>query len=197
MKNLFKIKFLSVPGKHNIQNSLAAISIALDLDIKVDIIKKGLKKYSGVKRRLEIKHSFDNGTLLIDDYAHHPSEIKASLSAIKESYNNRIITIFQPHLFSRTLNFYHEFSDALLLSDVLILMDIYPSREKPIDNVSSALIYDDMIDKGYKNIFLNSDSYLIPNIVNEIYNKGDIIITMGAGDIYKQNDIIFGALNVN
>ncbi len=188
---------LSVPGKHNIQNSLAAISIALDLDIKVDIIKKGLKKYSGVKRRLEIKHSFDNGTLLIDDYAHHPSEIKASLSAIKESYNNRIITIFQPHLFSRTLNFYHEFSDALLLSDVLILMDIYPSREKPIDNVSSALIYDDMIDKGYKNIFLNSDSSLIPNIVNEIYNKGDIIITMGAGDIYKQNDIIFGALNVN
>ena len=76
-------------------------------------------------------------------------------------------------------------------------MDIYPSREKPIDNVSSALIYDDMIDKGYKNIFLNSDSSLIPNIVNEIYNKGDIIITMGAGDIYKQNDIIFGALNVN
>ena len=152
LENSFQDKIsLSVPGKHNIQNSLAAISIALDLDIEINIIKKGLKKYNGVKRRLEIKHSFDNGTLLIDDYAHHPSEIKASLSAIKESYDNRIITIFQPHLFSRTLNFYHEFSDALLLSDVLILMDIYPSREKPIDNVSSALIYDDMVNKGYKN----------------------------------------------
>jgi len=76
-------------------------------------------------------------------------------------------------------------------------MDIYPSREEPIQGVSSVLIYDDMIEKGYKNIFLNSDKNLIPNMINEIYNEGDIIVTMGAGDIYKQNDIIFGALNVN
>ena len=188
---------LSVPGKHNVQNSLAAISIALDLDISINSIKQGLKKYSGVKRRLEIKNSFDNGTILIDDYAHHPSEVKASLLAIKEAYNNRIITVFQPHLFSRTLNFYEDFSDALSLSDVLILLDIYPSREKPIDNVSSSLIYDNMIKKGHKNIFLNSDISTIPNLVNKIYNKGDIIITMGAGDIYKQNNIIFEELNVS
>ena len=85
----------------------------------------------------------------------------------------------------------------ILLSDVLILLDIYPSREKPIDNVSSSLIYDDMIKKGHKNIFLNSDISTIPNLVNKIYNKGDIIITMGAGDIYKQNNIIFEELNVS
>ena len=188
---------LSVPGKHNVQNSLAAISIALDLNISINFIKQGLKKYSGVKRRLEIKNSFDNGTILIDDYAHHPSEVKASLLAIKEAYNNRIITVFQPHLFSRTLNFYEDFSDALSLSDVLILLDIYPSREKPIDNVSSSLIYDNMIKKGHKNIFLNSDISTIPNLVNKIYNKGDIIITMGAGDIYKQNNIICKELNVS
>ena len=78
--------------------------------------------------------------------------MKASLLAIKEAYNNRIITVFQPHLFSRTLNFYEDFSDALSLSDVLILLDIYPSREKPIDNVSSSLIYDNMIKKGHKKI---------------------------------------------
>jgi len=188
---------LSVPGKHNIQNSLAAISVALDLNIEVDIIKRGLKKYNGVKRRLEIKHRLDNGTVLIDDYAHHPSEVKASLLAIKEAYNNRIITVFQPHLFSRTLNFYHDFADALSLSDIIILMDIYPSREKPINDVNSSLIYNDMIKKGHSNIFLNSDSSLIPNIINEIYNQGDIIITMGAGDIYKQNNIIFGVLNAS
>ena len=198
INNTFQDKvILNVPGKHNIQNSLAAISVALDLDININVIKEGLKKYSGVKRRLEIKHSFENGTILIDDYAHHPSEVKASLSAIKAAFKNRIVTIFQPHLFSRTLNFYKDFSDALLLSDVLILMDIYPSREEPIQGVSSVLIYDDMIEKGYKNIFLNSDKNLIPNMINEIYNEGDIIVTMGAGDIYKQNDIIFGALNVN
>ena len=188
---------LAVPGKHNIQNSLAAISVALDLNIEVDIIKRGLKKYNGVKRRLEIKHRLDNGTVLIDDYAHHPSEVKASLLAIKEAYNNRIITVFQPHLFSRTLNFYHDFADALSLSDIIILMDIYPSREKPINDVNSSLIYNDMIKKGHSNIFLNSDSSLIPNIINEIYNQGDIIITMGAGDIYKQNNIIFGVLNAS
>ena len=185
---------LFVPGKHNIQNSLAAITMALELNINIDIIKRGLEKYNGVKRRLEITHHLDNGTILIDDYAHHPSEIKASISAIKKSFNNRIVTIFQPHLYSRTLNFYHDFAEALSLSDILILMDIYPSREKPIDDVSSDLIYNEMVKKGHKNIFLNNDISLIPKIMSDIHQDGDIIITMGASDIYKQNNIIFKAI---
>ena len=186
---------LSVPGKHNIENSLAAITMALHLNIDFAIIKSGLEKYKGVKRRLEIKHVFDNGTMLIDDYAHHPSEVKASLLAIKEAFDNRIITIFQPHLFSRTLNFYRDFAEALSLTDYLLLLDIYPSREKPIDNVTSQLIYDEMADKGYSNIFLNHNPSLIPETINKIYKDGDIIITMGAGDVNKQNGIIFEALS--
>ena len=186
---------LRVPGKHNIQNSLAAITIALELNISIDIIKIGLEKYNGVKRRLEIKHQLKNGTILIDDYAHHPTEVKASISAIKKSFKNRIITIFQPHLYSRTYNFYEDFAKALSLSDVSILLDIYPSREKPIKDVTSELIYNEMLKLGYENILLNKDISLIPKMIQDVYKDGDIVITMGAGDIYKQNNIIFEAIS--
>ena len=186
---------LPSPGKHNIQNSLAAITMALELGIDIKIIKKGLKKYNGVKRRLEVTHSLDNGTIFIDDYAHHPSEVKASISAIKKSFSNRVVTIFQPHLYSRTLNFYNDFAKALSLSDVLILLDIYPAREKPINNVSSKLIYNEMIKNNYKDIFLNNDISILPEMINKIHKNGDIIITMGAGDVYKQNNIIFEAIS--
>ena len=169
--------------------------MALELGIDIKIIKKGLEKYNGVKRRLEVTHSLANGTIFIDDYAHHPSEVEASISAIKESFSNRVITIFQPHLYSRTLNFYNDFAKALSLSDVLILLDIYPAREKPIDKVSSKLIYNKMIKNGYKNIFLNNNINLVPETINKIHKNGEIIITMGAGDVYKQNDIIFENLS--
>jgi len=186
---------LAVPGKHNIQNSLAAITIALELNVSIDTIKQGLEKYTGVKRRLEVKHQLKNGTILIDDYAHHPTEVEASISAIKKSFNNRIVTIFQPHLYSRTINFYQDFAKALSLSDFSILLDIYPSREKPIDNVTSQLIYDEMLKIGHTKTFLNKDISLIPKIIKDIHKEGDIIITMGAGDIYKQNNIIFEAIS--
>ena len=186
---------LSSPGKHNIQNSLAAITIALELGIDINIIKEGLKKYNGVKRRLEVTHLLDNGTIFIYDYAHHPSEVEASISAIKESFSNRVVTIFQPHLYSRTLNFYNDFARALSLSDVLVLLDIYPAREKPIDKVSSKLIYNEMIKHHSKDIFLNTDISSLPEMINKIHKNGDIIITMGAGDVYKQNNIIFKALS--
>jgi len=186
---------LGVPGRHNIQNCLAAITIAIELNININQIKSGLEKYGGVKRRLEIKHQFKNGTILIDDYAHHPTEVEASITAIKKSCNNRIITFFQPHLYSRTYNFYQDFAKALSLSDVSILLDIYPSREKPIKNVTTELIYNEMLKIGCKNILLNKDIALVPKIIKEIYQEGDIVITMGAGDIYKQNNIIYEAIS--
>ena len=186
---------LAVPGKHNIQNSLAAITIALELNIGADAIKNGLEKYNGVKRRLEVKHQLKNGTILIDDYAHHPTEVEATISAIKKSFGNRVITVFQPHLYSRTVNFYQDFAKALSLSDIAILLDIYPAREKAMDNVTSQLIYDEMLKLGCKDILLNKDISLIPKIIKDMHKEGDIIITMGAGDIYKQNSIIFKALS--
>ena len=189
-KNKLKRIKLNVPGKHNIQNSLAAIVIALELNINIDIIKKGLLKYNGVKRRLEITHKTKQGSILIDDYAHHPTEVKASLLAIKNSYSNRIITIFQPHLFSRTLNFYKEFAEALYISDIVFIMNIYPAREKPIKNVTSQLIVDCLKNKGHNKIYSNINMEDLYHEIKKITEIGDIIITMGAGDITKQNEIL-------
>ena len=110
-------------------------------------------------------------------------------------FKNRIITVFQPHLYSRTYNFYQDFAKALSLSDVSILLDIYPSREKPIKDVTSELIYNEMLKLGCDNILLNKDISLIPKMIQDVYQDGDIVITMGAGDIYKQNNIIFEAIS--
>ena len=185
---------LSAAGLHNIYNSLAAITIARELEINIKHIKSGLVRYSGVKRRLEVINELDNGSLLIDDYAHHPSEVEASLSAIKTSFNKRVITIFQPHLFSRTQNFYNEFAKALSKSDITILLNIYPAREKPIEGVSSKLIYDEMIKLDKKNIYLDESDSIDTNIISDIYKDGDIIVTMGAGDINKYNKNILDAI---
>ncbi|MFL2988814.1 MAG: glutamate ligase domain-containing protein, partial [Candidatus Neomarinimicrobiota bacterium] len=143
---------------------------------------------------LEVTHKLKNGSILFDDYAHHPTEVAASLSAIKASFKNRIITVFQPHLYSRTYNFYKDFANALSISDISILVDIFPSREKPIQNVTSELIYNEMKKEDGKNIFLNNEISLLPNMIKDIYKDGDILITMGAGDIYKQNDKIYEAI---
>ena len=185
---------LSAAGLHNIYNSLAAITIARELEINIKNIKNGLSKYSGVKRRLEVINELDNGSLIIDDYAHHPSEVEASLNAIKTSFNKRVITVFQPHLFSRTQNFYNEFAKALSKSDITILLNIYPAREKPIEGVSSKLIYDEMIKLDQKNIYLDESNSINTNIISDVYQDGDIIITMGAGDINKYNKNILDAI---
>jgi len=168
--------------------------MAIDLNVNIKDIIKGLNRYNGVKRRLEIKNQLKNGTILIDDYAHHPTEVMASISAIKKSYKNKVITVFQPHLFSRTRSFYKDFAKALAMSDYSVIVDIYPAREKPIKNVTSKLIYNEMSALGNKNILYNQDIEKLPKEIKGIYSDGDIIITMGAGDIYKQNDIIFEAI---
>jgi len=192
-KFIMKIK-LPAPGHHNIYNALAAITVSRELGLSYKNIASGLLTYSGVKRRLEIIKTLENGTIIIDDYAHHPTEVKASLSAIKSSFKNRLITIFQPHLFSRTLSFYNEFSEALSLSDIIILLDIYPAREKPISGVSSKLIFDEISKSKTNQIHMINDK-LIKNLISSIYEPGDIIITMGAGDVYKYKNEIYSAIS--
>ena len=107
---------------------------------------------------------------------------------------NKVITIFQPHLFSRTRTFYKDFAKALSISDYSVIVDIYPAREKPIKHITSELIYNEMLNMGSKNILYNRDIQKLPKEIKDIYNDGDIIITMGAGDISKQNDIIYEAI---
>ena len=187
LKNSEKIQIkLNCPGEHNIYNALAAIAISLELDIPIKNIKIGLEKYMGVKRRFDIKYdNKKNGIIVIDDYAHHPSEISATLKAAKNGWNKRLIAIFQPHLFSRTRDFYQDFAKALSLADIVIITDIFPAREKPIDGVTSELILNKLISKGHKKSMIINNVNDIPKKIYQIINKNDMVISMGAGSIYK------------
>jgi len=175
---------LKVPGLHNVKNALAAVTTATLLDVSFTAIQKGLADFSGVKRRFEILQENKN-LMLVDDYAHHPSEIAATLSAARKSWQRRIIAVFQPHLYSRTRDFFKEFAESLRLADVIVLLEIYPAREAPISGVTTRLIYDEIIK------IRQSDVYYTPNrdqalaTLNHIRQIGDLIITLGAGDVNK------------
>ncbi len=179
---------LQVPGDYNIRNSLAAITIGLELGIKFEKIKEGIEKFTGVYRRWE-KKGEKNDILVYDDYAHHPSECRATLEGVKKGWERRLVVVFQPHLYSRTRDFYKGFAKALALADVPIVVGIYPAREKPIEGVSSQLITDEInkIKKGQA-IYLE-DKEEVPKLLEKITKPGDLVITMGAGDIYKYGEI--------
>lgn len=175
---------LQVPGKHNVQNSLAAITVGLELGVSFTKVKEGIEKFSGVYRRWEKKGEVD-GMTLYDDYAHHPTECRATLSGVKAGWRRRVVCVFQPHLYSRTRDFYEEFGKSFLLSDVLVVTDVYPAREEPIQGVTGELITNAAKKFGHKEVHYVPDKKTIPAFLKSIVKNGDIIITMGAGDIWK------------
>ncbi|MGK9477423.1 UDP-N-acetylmuramate--L-alanine ligase [Melioribacter sp. OK-6-Me] len=177
---------LNVPGVHNIKNSLVAITIAKELGVPFDTIKKALSDFTGVYRRFEKK--YDNDVMVIDDYGHHPTEINVTLDGIRKGWKRRVVAVFQPHLYSRTRDFYLEFGRSFLNSDVFICTDVYPAREEPIEGVSGLLIAEAAKKFGHKNVIYEADKNKIPEILKSIYKKGDIIITLGAGDIWKYGE---------
>jgi UDP-N-acetylmuramate--alanine ligase len=167
---------LQVPGFHNVENAIAAIAVALEIGLSEEQIRAGINTFGGVKRRFEYYLKTDKN-VLIDDYAHHPAEVAAFLSSAKALYPNRHVTaIFQPHLYSRTRDFAQEFAQSLSLADSVILLEIYPARELPIEGVSSKLIFDQITcDK-----VLCTKSELVELIKNR---NTDVVATIGAGDI--------------
>lgn len=168
---------LQLPGRHNIMNALAAYAVARELGIPAQSIKSALASYSGVKRRFELVCSTKDVTY-IDDYAHHPTEIQATLSAAKELYPGKKITVvFQPHLFSRTRDFLQEFAQSLSLADQVVLLPIYPAREKPIEGITSDVV----LEKVTANQKMICPKENLMEVVKSL--KTDILITMGAGDI--------------
>lgn len=166
-----------IPGRHNVENAVAAIAIALYAGVKEDAIKNALYNFEGVKRRFEF-HVRTSNKVYIDDYAHHPEELKACINGVKELYKGKKITgVFQPHLYSRTKDFAEGFAQSLDMLDECILLDIYPARELPMEGVSSQMILDRM---KLKNKQLLSKDLLL-NYIN--INKPEVLITLGAGDI--------------
>ena len=176
-KNQIKGLELSIPGFHNVENALAAIAIALDHGVSEAQVREGIMSFLGVKRRFEI-HSSQAGKIFIDDYAHHPEEIKACLSSVRAMYpSQRMTVIFQPHLFTRTRDFAAGFSESLSLADEVVLLPIYPARELPIPGVESEMLLDEIqatrkvcIQKSEVMDFLNASA-------------PEVLVTLGAGDI--------------
>lgn len=168
---------LPIPGYHNVENAVAAIAVSLQLGIDKTAIKGALSSFKGIKRRFEY-HIKKDDLVYIDDYAHHPMEIKAFLHSVKSLYPNKKITaIFQPHLFTRTRDFVDGFAESLDLADEVILMNIYPARELPIEGITSSIIGDRMKNPNHK--FVQENELL--EKVSEI--DSEVILTIGAGDI--------------
>lgn len=178
---------LQVPGKHNVQNSLGAIAVGLELGVPFEKIKSGIEKFAGVYRRWEKKGEV-NGISVYDDYAHHPTECRATLSGVKSGWRRRVVCVFQPHLYSRTRDFYEDFGKSFLLSDVLVVTDIYPAREEPIQGVTGELIVNAAKQFGHKDVRYVPDKKQVPVFLKSIIKSGDIVITMGAGDIWKYGE---------
>jgi len=184
---------MNVTGRHNIQNSLQAISIGLELDIPFKHIREGLMQYSGVYRRFELKGEA-RGITVYDDYAHHPTEISATLEGFKDSTKRRIVTLFQPHLYSRTRDFHVQFGNAFSSCDCLILAPIYPAREEPIPGVSSKLIADIAVQSGHLDVVLiENNADIVPKTLS-LLKEDDILITMGAGNVWQYGEEILANL---
>jgi len=176
---------LRAPGDHNVKNSLAAVAVGLELGMSFENIKSGLERFQGVYRRFQKKADSDN-ILVVDDYAHHPTEVQASISAARNGWKEkRIVAVFQPHLYSRTQKMYQEFGLSFFDAEVLVVTDVYPSREEPIEGVNGKLIAETAKKYGHRDVHYVEDKNKLPATLKEICRPGDIIITMGAGDIYR------------
>nr|WP_311566285.1 UDP-N-acetylmuramate--L-alanine ligase [Peptoniphilus grossensis] len=179
---------LSVLGRHNVLNSLAAIAATYVNNIPIEDAIIGLKNYKGVERRLEEK-GYYKGTKIMDDYAHHPTEIKSSIHAIKNACKGKLYTIFQPHTYTRTKLLLDAFANSFDESDVIIITDIYAAREKDYGDIHSKTLRD-AISEHRDNAFYISGFEDIVKFIKENIKKDDVVVTMGAGDVYKIGEMI-------
>ncbi len=179
---------LNVPGKHNVCNALAAIGVGLNIGLEFRDIAKVLEGFRGASRRFQVLYE-DDDILVVDDYAHHPTEIKATLAAARRGWahrGKRVIAIFQPHRYTRTFYLKEKFANSFGDADFVFLTEIYPAGEKPIRGVSSRLIYEEMTKNGYTNIEYIPNKKEIPDRVLELLEPGDLLLFMGAGDIWEE-----------
>lgn len=185
---------LPVPGEHNVRNALGAIGIGLELGMSFADIAAGISHFTGVMRRFQVKGTAQE-VVVIDDYAHHPTEVQATLQAARAGWKDRrIIAVFQPHLYSRTRDLYNEFGSSFFDADHLVVTDVYPSREKPIEGISGKLITDTAANIGHQHVDYVPDKKDVAAHLHSIVKPGDVVITMGAGDIYRYGEAFLSEL---
>ena len=200
---------IPVPGLHNVLNSLACIAVAMELKMETGKVKEALNKFSGIQRRFELKGD-EKGVKVFDDYGHHPTEIKATLRAAKEGLidktqraesreqrnGGRLFVVFQPHRYTRTRDLIDEFSGCFADADVLYLMDIYPAGEKPIDGINSNVLFDRIKKTGHAGaVYFSDREKLMENLLLRL-RQGDVVFTLGAGDVWKAGEEILKRLRL-
>ncbi|MBI5379071.1 MAG: UDP-N-acetylmuramate--L-alanine ligase [Nitrospirae bacterium] len=184
---------LSVPGVHNVANALAAVAVGLELEIPPEGIREALAGFSGVQRRFEIKGEA-GGILVVDDYGHHPTEIRATLAAAKRSWDRRTVVVFQPHRYTRTRDLLSEFFTAFHQADRLLLTEIYPAGEPPIPGVSGRQIGDGVRKHGHRDAsFFETKEALVDHLLRTL-EPGDLLLTLGAGDVWKVGEEVLARI---
>jgi UDP-N-acetylmuramate--alanine ligase len=184
---------LNVPGEHNVLNATAAIATALELEIKREVIREGLAQFRGVDRRFQVK-GIERGVTVVDDYGHHPTEIRATLAAARACSPRRLHVLFQPHRYTRTMHLMDEFARSFHQADRVLVLDIYPASEQPIEGVNAEVLVDRMRQYGHRGVeYVGS----LANGVTEItggLEPGDMVITLGAGSVSSASEMILEKL---
>ncbi|MCL2102781.1 MAG: UDP-N-acetylmuramate--L-alanine ligase [Syntrophorhabdaceae bacterium] len=184
---------LRLPGRHNVSNALAAVAVAVELGVPLEEVRQGLLEYAGVARRFQWKGG-KGGVTVIDDYAHHPAEIRATLTAAREIWpNRRIVAGFQPHRYSRTQALFKEFISAFNEADVLLLFDVYSAGEEPIKDAASDCLCEAIREHGHKGASYIGKAVEAEDAVRSVLKPGDIFMTMGAGDVWKLGESVASA----
>ncbi len=182
---------LNVPGEHNVRNALAACAAGLVCQVPFEQLQQALEEFTGVYRRFEIKGETQQA-LIVDDYAHHPTEIVSTLAAARNGWNRRIVAIFQPHTYTRTRDFAQEFAASFHEADVLIITDVYAAREQPIEGITGATIADAARAVGHKTVHYIPRLADVAPYVQSILQPADLVITLGAGDVWKVGTELLG-----
>lgn len=179
---------LQFPGVHNVYNALAAVAVGLELEIDFATIAAALSGFNGVQRRLQNKGEL-HGITVIDDYGHHPTEIKATLSALKDAWpERRLLVLFQPHRYTRTQALFTEFCTAFHAADLLFLTEIYPASEQPIEGVNSESLVAAIKERGQREVYLADTVDDLPRLLLPMLVKGDVVVTLGAGNVYRAGE---------
>jgi UDP-N-acetylmuramate--alanine ligase len=174
---------LQIPGRHNVLNALAALAVGTDLEIPFPAIQRALAGFAGVQRRFQVRGEA-GGVMVVDDYGHHPAEVRATLAAARAAFDRRVVTVFQPHRYTRTLHLRQEFLTAFYQTDVLVVMDIYPAGEPPIPGVHARDLAEGIAAHGHREVvYLDNDRQRILDHLVEITRPGDLVLTLGAGDV--------------
>jgi UDP-N-acetylmuramate--alanine ligase len=182
--DLGKFHLNGPPGMHNVRNAAAAIAVALYLNVPSELIRVGLEEFAGVGRRFDVKGVIDHITI-IDDYGHHPAEIRATLEAARGCHFDRVLVLFQPHRYTRTKHLWDEFCRAFNLADMLVLMDIYAAGEQPIPGVSGQALAEGILAAGHKNVVYRSSMQEGIEELLKVARPGDAILTIGAGNVSR------------